>query len=57
MSQTKFDERDCFEGHFRKKKKTSSVSMIISVGGSSWNVLQLVQDLMESKPIVELHTF
>ena len=21
MSQTKFDERDCFEGHFRKKKK------------------------------------
>ena len=21
MSQTKFDERDCFEGHFWKKKK------------------------------------
>ena len=27
------------------------------VGGSSWNVLQLVLDLMEPKPIVELHTF
>ena len=27
------------------------------MGGSSWNVLQLAQDLMEPKPIVELHTF
>ena len=26
------------------------------VGGSIWIVLQLVQDLMEPKPIVELHT-
>ena len=27
------------------------------VGGSSFNVLQLVQDLMELKPIVEPHAF
>ena len=26
------------------------------VGGSTWIILQLVQDLMEPKPIVELHT-
>ena len=27
------------------------------IGWHSWNVLQLVEDLMEPKPIVELHTF
>ena len=27
------------------------------VGGSSWGVLQLVWDLVEPGPIVELHTF
>ena len=43
MSQTKFDERDCFEGHFRKKKDFFCFyHLIISVGDSSWNVLQLV---------------